>query len=65
MARIGRFPDTLADRCVVIRMQRKTSKEQCERSKQFDPTPLKQQCLRFVSDHASEIASARPQYRLP
>src|SRR5439155_20765379 len=31
LARIGRFPDTLADRCIIIRMQRKTSKEQCDR----------------------------------
>jgi hypothetical protein len=61
LAKIGRFPDTLADRCIVIRMQRKTSEEQCDRSRELDPTPLKQQCLRFVSDHAAEIASARPQ----
>src|ERR1043165_937572 len=61
LAKIGRFPDTLADRCIVIRRQRKTSEEQCDRSRELDPTPLKQQCLRFVSDHAAEIASARPQ----
>src|ERR1043166_236022 len=61
LAKIGRFPDTLADRCIVIRMQRKTSEEQCDRSRELDPVPLKQQCLRFVSDHAAEIASARPQ----
>ena len=61
LAKIGPFPDTLADRCIIIRMQRKTSKEQCERSKQLDANQLKQQCLRFVLDHASEIASASPQ----
>src|SRR5438034_8765133 len=42
-------------------MQRKTSEEQCDRSRELDPMPLKQQCLRFVTDHAAEIASARPQ----
>ena len=61
MAKIGRFPDTLADRCIVIRMQRKTSKEQCDRSKQLDALPLRRQCARFVLDHSSEIAAARPE----
>jgi len=60
LAKIGRFPDTLADRCIIIRMQRKTTTEQCERSRELDPTPLKQQCARFVLDHAAEIASAHP-----
>src|ERR1700720_107966 len=31
MAAIGRLPDTLGDRCIVIRMQRKTPEEKCER----------------------------------
>ena len=61
LAKIGRFPDTLADRCIIIRMQRKTSREQCDRSRDLDPTSLKQQCLRLVADHSSDIASARPQ----
>src|SRR4029077_19305720 len=61
MAKIGRFPDTLADRCIVIRMQRKTSKEECDRSKQLDPLPLRRQCARFVLDHSSQIAAARPE----
>jgi len=60
LAKIGRFPDTLADRCIVIRMHRKTAGEQCERSRGLDALVLKQQCVRFVSDHAAEIASARP-----
>src|SRR5438034_7542742 len=42
-------------------MQRNTSEEQCDRSRELDPMPLKQQCLRFVTDHAAEIASSRPQ----
>jgi len=61
LARIGRFPDTLADRCIIIRMQRKTSKEQCDRSRDLDPIPLKQQCIRFVADHASAIAIVKPE----
>jgi len=61
LAKIGPFPDTLADRCIIIRMQRKTSAEKCDRSRDLDAVPLKQQCLRFVADHAAEIATAKPQ----
>jgi hypothetical protein len=61
LAKIGPFPDTLADRCIVIRMNRKTSIEKCDRSRQLDPAPLRQRCARFVLDHAGEIASAQPQ----
>lgn len=60
MAAIGRLPDTLADRCVVIRMQRKTHQEQCERLRNLDTRSLQQQCARFVLDHASQIAGASP-----
>ena len=60
MATIGRLPDTLADRCIVIRMQRKTSREQCERLRNLDTTDLKRKCVRFIADHASAIAAAHP-----
>ncbi len=61
MAKIGRFPDTLADRCIIIRMQRKTTAEKCERSRELDTQPLRQQCARFVLDHQGAIAAARPE----
>src|SRR5205085_10333839 len=64
MAAIGRLPDTLADRCIVIRMQRKTSKEPCERLRNLDATALRQKCARFVADHSQEIAAARPEIPL-
>jgi hypothetical protein len=60
MAAIGRLPDTLADRCIVIRMQRKTQQEQCERLRNVDTRSLQQQCARFVLDHVAQIASASP-----
>src|SRR5882762_2545909 len=41
-------------------MQRKTSKEQCERLRNLDAETLKRQCLRFVLDHQQQIATARP-----
>jgi uncharacterized protein DUF3631 len=61
MAAIGRLPETLADRCIVIRMQRKTAKEECERLRNLEATSLRRQCARFVADHESEIARARPE----
>lgn len=61
MAAIGRLPDTLADRCIVVRMQRKTTGEECERLKNLEAAPLRRQCARFVQDHAAEIGGARPE----
>jgi hypothetical protein len=61
ISRIGRLPESLADRCIVLRMQRKTTKEQCERIKRLEPGPLKEGCERFVAEHAQEIATATPE----
>ncbi|PWU18588.1 MAG: hypothetical protein C5B50_08715 [Verrucomicrobia bacterium] len=61
MAAMGRLPETLADRCIVIRMQRRTAEEQCERLRNFEGTELRRRCLRFVRDHADEIGSLGPQ----
>jgi putative DNA primase/helicase len=60
IAAIGRLPDTLADRCIIIRMQRKTSHETCERLRNLDATTLRRQCARFVLDHHQAIADATP-----
>jgi hypothetical protein len=60
MAAIGRLPDTLADRCIVIRMQRRTHREQCERLRNLDAIDLRRQCLRFVLDHQDQIRHANP-----
>jgi len=61
IAAIGRLPETLADRCIVIRMQRKTAGEACERSRNLDMLDLRRKCVRFVTDHAEAIANARPE----
>jgi hypothetical protein len=61
MAAIGALPETLADRCILIKMQRKTAKENCERLRWLAPEHLRSQCARFVLDHADAIASARPE----
>ena len=60
MAAIGRLPDTLADRCIVIRMQRKTPREQCARLKDLNGADLQKRCARFALDHETEIRAARP-----
>jgi putative DNA primase/helicase len=60
MAAIGRLPDTLADRCIVIPMQRKTAAEPCERLRNLETTALRRQCARFVLDHGERIARALP-----
>jgi hypothetical protein len=61
MAAIGRLPDTLADRCIVIEMQRKTAGERCERLRTLDTSEVRRKCLRFVRDHEGEIARAHPE----
>src|ERR1051325_11898347 len=60
MAAIGRLPDTLADRCIVIRMQRKTIHEECERLRGLDTAALRERCAQFVKENATAIATARP-----
>ena len=61
MAAIGRLPETLADRCIVITMQRKMPGEKCERLRDLDPTPYRGRCAEFVEHHWPAIAAARPE----
>ena len=61
MAAIGRLPDTLADRCIVITMQRKMPGERCERLRELDATTYRQRCGDFVRQHSDAIARARPE----
>jgi len=61
MAAIGRLPETLADRCIVIRMQRKMWDEECDLLRNLDGTALARKCARFAQDNADAIASARPE----
>jgi hypothetical protein len=60
MAAIGHLPETLADRCIVIRMHRKTAAEACERLNRLDTSILQRQCARFVLDNTNAIANDRP-----
>jgi hypothetical protein len=60
LAAIGHLPDTLADRCILIRMNRKRRDEACERLRNFDPRNLRSFCARFVLDNREAIAAAQP-----
>jgi hypothetical protein len=61
ISQIGHLPDTLADRCILIRMHRKTPNEKCDRMRKLQTLDLRRQCARFVLDHAQAIASATPE----
>jgi putative DNA primase/helicase len=60
MAAIGHLPETLADRCIVIRMQRKTPGEECEKLRNLDGSVLRRKCARFVLDNSTTIRRGRP-----
>src|SRR5204862_3717127 len=61
MAAIGRLPDTLADRCIIITMQRKMPGEKCERMRELNAADFRKRCTEFVRDNSDAIAQARPQ----
>ncbi len=62
MAAIGHLPETLADRCIVLKMHRKPAREKLERVRPEEPEweELRRKCARFVADHADSIARATP-----
>lgn len=60
MAAIGRLPDTLADRCIIVRMQRKLPSETCERMRRLDTDDLCRRCARWVQDHQEHLTAAQP-----
>jgi len=63
IAGIGQLDPTLASRCIVVQMHRKTAREECERLKRLDAVELKRKCARFVAQHSATIAQAEP--RIP
>jgi hypothetical protein len=60
IASIGSLPDTLADRCVIINIRRKTAAEKCERLGDLDTLLLFQRCRAWVGENEAMIQSARP-----
>jgi len=61
IAMIGRLPETLGDRCIIIRMQKKSTDQKCERLRDLDVADLPARCAEFARHHADAIAKARPQ----
>jgi hypothetical protein len=51
IAGIGQLDPTLASRCIVVQMHRKTAREECERLKRLDAVELKRK-MRAVCDTA-------------
>lgn len=64
IAGIGRIPDTILDRGFGIIMKRKTEKENKDAFRTRDiaaiAADIQRKCLRFMSDNAADIRSARP-----
>ena len=64
LAKIGEFPDTLADRSITLRLHRKTGSERVERlcMERTDPAlePLRARCARWAADHLAELRDAEP-----
>jgi len=60
IAAIGRLPETLADRCIMVRMQRKLGVEKCVRLRELKGLELRRKCARFVRDHEAEILGRQP-----
>jgi len=58
IAMIGRVPDTIADRSVVIRLDRKLVSEKCAPLTDFKPEIITAKCVRFAGDNGERIAQA-------
>jgi len=58
IAMIGRVPDTIADRSIVIRLERKLLSEKCAPLTDFKPEIITSKCVRFADDNNERIAQA-------
>jgi hypothetical protein len=60
IALIGSVPETIADRAIVVRLNRKLTTEPSVTLKDFQPEPLRRKCLRFALDMASRTGTTQP-----
>jgi hypothetical protein len=58
IAMIGRVPDTIADRSIVVRLERKLVTEKCAPLTEFKPESITAKCVRFADDNSELIARA-------
>ncbi|HTV43168.1 MAG TPA: DUF3631 domain-containing protein [Candidatus Sulfotelmatobacter sp.] len=56
IAMIGKVPDTIADRSIVVRMARKLTAETRAPLSELDATIIKAKCARFAMDEGQKIA---------
>ena len=64
IAMIGKLPDTLHDRSIVLEMRRKLPSETCEKLRYVDAhvfEVVRRKCARWARDNAHRIRGARPQ----
>jgi len=65
LAGIGALPDTVADRAIPIRLQRRTNAEPVARFYRRDVKPeaeqLRERIVKWIVAHADELAQARPE----
>jgi hypothetical protein len=55
IAMIGKAPETLADRCIVVNMTRKLTTEKCAPLSEFDPVPIRRALARWAQDNAEKV----------
>jgi putative DNA primase/helicase len=68
VAMIGKLPDTLADRSIIIPMRRRQSNEVIERlriDKLTELEPLRRKAWRWARDHEEELHHSDPDVELP
>ncbi len=58
IAMIGRVPDTIANRSIVVRLERKLVTEKCAPLTDFKPDPITSKCVRFADDNSELITKA-------
>jgi hypothetical protein len=58
IAMIGRVPDTIADRSVLVRLERKLVTEKCAPLTEFKPKSITSKCVRFANDNNGRITQA-------
>ena len=61
-AAIGKLPDTLGDRCVIVPMRRKLPGEKGQRLRgDLDGSVIRRKCMRWTNDHILNIKEADPE----
>ncbi len=58
VAMIGKVPDTIADRSIVVRMERKMVTEKCLPLTEFHPEEMQRKCARFARDQEAQVKAA-------